>query len=46
MSASDAEFIWAAILAGIVVLFGLSLFGLLSAVRDAARLLRRWRAMR
>lgn len=46
MNASDAEVVFALILAAIVVLFGLSLLGLFSAVRDAARLLRRWRAMR
>jgi hypothetical protein len=46
MSATNAVIIWDAILASIVVLFCLSMFGFYSAARDGARLLRKWKAMR
>lgn len=46
MRASDAEIIWGLILVGIVALSVVSAVVFFFAMRDAVRLLRRWKAMR
>lgn len=46
MSASDAEIVWDLILLGLACLSIVSAVVFFFAMRDAARLLRRWKAMR